>query len=100
MCIRDRYNIEHNITPTQIKKAAREAISFQHSTTYDSYGAETEVNIAADPVVKYMDSKALGKALKKTRKQMEAAATKLDFVEAARLRDEMYAYEKLLKTMP
>ncbi len=96
----EEYNIEHNITPTQIIKAAREAISFQHSTTYDSYGAETEVNIAADPVVKYMDSKALEKALKKTRKQMEASAAKLDFVEAARLRDEMYAYEKLLKTMP
>jgi excinuclease UvrABC nuclease subunit len=31
---------------------------------------------------------------------MEAAAAKLDFIEAARLRDEMYAYEKLLKTMP
>jgi excinuclease ABC subunit B len=45
-----------------------------------------------------MSAEALEKTIKNTKKQMEAAAAKLDFIEAARLRDEMYAYDKLLKT--
>ena len=44
-----------------------------------------------------MDKKALQKTIDKTRKSMEAAAKQLDFIEAARLRDEMYALEKISK---
>ena len=53
--------------------------------------------IAADPVVKYMGKEGLEKAIDKARKQMEKAARELDFIEAARFRDEMYAYQELLK---
>jgi excinuclease ABC subunit B len=55
-------------------------------------------DIAADPVVKYMNREALGKAIEKTRKSMEKAASELNFIEAARLRDEMADLQKLLKT--
>ncbi len=43
-----------------------------------------------------MDDLALGKAIEKAKKSMENAAKKLDFIEAARFRDEMYELEKLL----
>jgi excinuclease ABC subunit B len=93
-----KYNEDNNITPTQIIKAQREIIG-RKVDYYNPYETENiEMSIAADPVVKYMTAEALQKAIKNTKKQMEAAASKLDFIEAARLRDEMYAYEKLLKT--
>jgi len=93
-----KYNEEHNITPTQIIKAQRDIIGKKRELVYDDYSVDLEKSIAADPIVKYMSAEALEKALKNTKKQMEAAAAKLDFIEAARLRDEMYAYDKLLKT--
>ena len=93
-----KYNEENNITPTQIIKAQREIIG-RKVDYFNPYESENiEMSIAADPVVKYMTAEALQKAIKNTKKQMEAAASKLDFIEADRLRDEMYAYEKLLKT--
>jgi excinuclease ABC subunit B len=61
------------------------------------YAGSDEVNVAADPVVKYMDEKALEKNIAKIRKSMEKAAKELDFVQAARYRDEMFELEKLLK---
>ena len=91
------YNSENNITPTQIIKAQREGIGQKQKTEPQNYSIDTEMRIAADPVIKYMDADALAKVLKNTKKQMEAAASKLDFVEAARYRDEMYALEKLWK---
>lgn len=94
-----KYNADNNITPTQIIKAQREIIGQKKTEDISTYNTiETETRLAADPVIKYMDAKALEKAIKNTKKQMEAAASKLDFIEAARLRDEMYALEKLLKT--
>ncbi|MFA5819872.1 MAG: UvrB/UvrC motif-containing protein, partial [Bacteroidales bacterium] len=55
-------------------------------------------DIAADPVVKYMNREALEKAIEKSRKSMEKAAAELDFVEAARFRDEMSDLQKLLRS--
>jgi len=49
-------------------------------------------------VVKYMNLEALGKAIDKARKSMEKAASELDFVEAARFRDEIAELQKLLKS--
>ena len=93
-----KYNEDNNITPTQIIKAQRDIIGQKKVAEYPEYSIEIEQSIAADPVVQYMSAGALEKTIKNTKKQMEAAAAKLDFIEAARLRDEMYAYEKLLKT--
>lgn len=95
-----RYNAEHGITPRQIEKALvsimgnREEFSSRHKV----YVEPENTDIAADPVVQYMDRKALEKAIEKTRKAMENAARELDFIEAARLRDEMYALQKLLES--
>jgi excinuclease ABC subunit B len=62
------------------------------------YYAETEqVDVAADPVVQYMGKEALEKNIEKTKKAMQKAAKELDFIEAARLRDEMYALQEMLK---
>ena len=54
-------------------------------------------DIAADPVVQYMSIDGLEKTIEKTKKQMKAAAKELDFIEAARLRDEMFALQKFLQ---
>ena len=55
-------------------------------------------DIAADPVVKYMNREALEKAIEKSKKNMEKAASELDFIEAARFRDEMADLQKLLRS--
>jgi len=83
----------------------KESIMEQTSVVVDSKGGlsrpyiENEtLNYAADPVVQYMSKTDLQKAITKTRKAMEVAAKAFDFIEAARLRDEVFALEKLFKT--
>lgn len=92
-----KYNEENNIVPTQIIKAQREIIGKKAEYYSPDEIKDIEKLMVADPVIKYMSVKDLEKAIKNTKKEMEIAASKLDFVEAARLRDEMYVYEKLLK---
>lgn len=53
-------------------------------------------NVAADPIVKYMSKDGIKDLIAKTKKEMEAAAKDMDFVTAARLRDEMFDLQKLL----
>ena len=92
-----RYNEEHGITPTQIVKAKRRPMNSDEADTATPYYREPEkVGLAAEPVVAYMSREALLKAIDKTKKQMERAADKLDFMEAARLRDEMFELQKVL----
>ncbi len=96
-----KYNIEHNITPTQIVKShdsifARSAGGTK-SPTSKAYVENVSVNLAADPVMKYMTKEQIQKSIAQTRKLMEKAAKELDFMEAARLRDELFGLEKLLK---
>ncbi len=87
------YNEKHGITPTQIVKTSKSLMAGKHKKAY----AEPEqLNVAADPVVKYMDKKALEKAIEKNKLSMEKAAKELNFKEAARLRDEMFALQELL----
>ncbi|NLB85647.1 MAG: excinuclease ABC subunit UvrB [Bacteroidales bacterium] len=94
-----KYNEENNITPSQIIKAQREIIGRKAEYYSPDQAKDLETLIAADPVVQYMSAPALEKTIKNTKKLMEAASAKLDFIEAARLRDEMYVYEKLLKKL-
>jgi len=92
------YNKAHEITPTQIIKSTQslfEKIS-DDSDRKTIYADQAKSDIAADPVVKYMGRSELEKAIDKAKKQMEKAAKELDFIEAARFRDEMYAYQELL----
>lgn len=93
-----KYNIENNITPTQIIKPTREIIGYQYrSNKQPEYnGGMGFPDIAADPVIQYMSIDGLEKAIENTKKQMKAAAKELDFIEAARLRDEMFALQNLV----
>ncbi|MFN2394644.1 MAG: excinuclease ABC subunit UvrB [Bacteroidales bacterium] len=97
-----KYNQENNITPEQIKKSV-EAIHGQTSVAdsrtriTDAYIEQERVDIAADPVVQYMSREQLQKAMNNTKRQMEKAAKALDFIEAARLRDELFSLEKIFK---
>jgi excinuclease ABC subunit B len=96
-----RYNEEHNITPTQIKKSLTSILSEEKESKVESinaYSSEPVVNIAADPVVQYMNVDALEKTIEKTKSAMKKAAKELDFIEAARLRDELYELQKLLES--
>jgi excinuclease ABC subunit B len=98
------YNIEHNITPTQIIKS-KESIFARAASSADSgsgtnrkmYVEPETRNVAADPVIQYMNKEQLQKAIVQSRKKMEKAAKELDFMEAARLRDEVLQLEQLLK---
>ena len=91
-----RYNEEHGITPTQIVKAKRHTVGTDETAAAQYYVEPEKVNLAAEPVVAYMSREALQKAIDKTKKQMERAADKLDFMEAARLRDEMFELQKVM----
>ena len=89
------YNEKHNITPKQIVKAQKSIMG----TSGKAYAERNKISIAADPIVKLMDKEALKKAIAKIKSNMEKAAKELEFVEAARMRDEMFELEKLLKEM-
>ena len=94
-----KYNEENNITPQQIVKPTREIIGYKYrSDKQEPYeGGMGHPDIAADPVIQYMSIDGLEKAIEKTQKQMKAAAKELDFIEAARLRDEMFALQAILQ---
>lgn len=93
------YNEVNNITPRQIQKALTSIMGDKAPVKEKlKYYVETEqVDVAADPVVQYMGKEALEKNIEKTKKAMQKAAKELDFIEAARLRDEMYALQEMLK---
>ena len=95
------YNVKYNITPTQIIKsieASGLSGSIEYKTEPKAY-VEKEIlsSAAADPVVKYLNDDQLKKLYDQSRKAMEKAAKELDFIEAARLRDEMLGYKELIE---
>jgi len=93
-----KYNVINGVIPQQIIKGLMPNIIQRFKPeSAKSYVESETTDIAADPVIQYMDKKALQKLIDKTRKAMETAAKQLDFIEAARLRDEMYLLEKLMK---
>lgn len=97
-----KYNEVNNITPRTMKKSV-ESIMGQTSIAAGkgkqgrAYSENTEISIAADPVVQYMTKDQLEKAITKTRKKMGDAVKELDFIEAAHLRDELFGLEDKLK---
>ncbi|MGB4399251.1 MAG: excinuclease ABC subunit UvrB [Daejeonella sp.] len=97
------YNTEHGIVPRTIGKS-REAIIEQTSVMDFKGGVqrayvekEMTDNLAADPIVQYMTKTELQKSIDKTKKDMVNAAKDMDFLLAAKLRDEMFALEKILE---
>jgi len=95
-----QYNEEHGITPRTVGKS-REAILEQTSVA-DFKGGEAKIyvepeptsSIAADPLVQYMSKPQLQQAIDKVRKDMNRAAKDMEFLQAAKLRDELFALEK------
>ena len=98
------YNTEHNITPTTILKSTDDI--FKHNIgqgarkddpqPYLEPQDRMEMGLVADPVVHLMSKPQLEKAIIAAKKKMLQAAKDMDFLEAARLRDEMYALEKII----
>jgi excinuclease ABC subunit B len=95
-----KYNEEMGITPAQIFKKTGAILSglSRKGVAVKAYIEPDRPDIAADPVIQYMNREALEKAIEKTRKNMEKAASELDFIEAARFRDEMADLQKLLRS--
>ncbi|MDH4058259.1 MAG: excinuclease ABC subunit UvrB [Cyclobacteriaceae bacterium] len=96
------YNIKHGITPKTIIRS-KEAILSQtkvadsKKSSKNYYTESEEASLAADPVVAYLSKEELQKMADRTRKAMEKASKELEFIEAARLRDEYLALQKLIK---
>ncbi len=96
------YNTEHGIIPRTIGKS-REAIIEQTSVMDFKGGVQKAYvekdmtdDLAADPIVQYMTKPELQKSIEKTKKDMVNAAKDMDFLLAAKLRDEMFALEKIM----
>ena len=98
------YNEANGITPQQIKKARNLSVfGNANSATEEllkgkhAYVEPSTPNIAADPVVQYMSKAQMEKSIERTRKLMQEAAKKLEFIEAAQYRDELLKLEDLMK---
>ncbi|WP_214072050.1 excinuclease ABC subunit UvrB [Mucilaginibacter sp. dw_454] len=96
------YNAEHGITPMTVGKTRAEII--EQTSVMDFQGGvqkayvEDEImTLAADPIVQYMSKGDLKKSIDNTKKDMLAAAKDMDFLRAAKLRDEMFALEKMME---
>lgn len=98
------YNFINKITPIQAgRKQSKESVFGTIEVTVNgklvkAYAEPDELNLAADPVVQYMNSDELKKQISKLKAAMVKSSKSMDFMEAARLRDEMYALEKLLES--
>ena len=90
------YNTENNITPKALKKNLDSALAKNSVSTYKT---ELEAKIAAEPESKYLTKGELEKKIREKRKQMEQAAKALDFMEAAKFRDEITAYQERLEKL-
>lgn len=97
------YNLEHGITPRTVGKSREEILEQTAVADYKPGEAKMYVepdpttSVAADPLIEYMSEKELKKAVETVRKKMEKAAKDMDFLEAAKLRDEMFALENAYK---
>ena len=94
------YNDENDITPTQIKGGKKSSLIKNNREKKGGkkyYSEPDEVNIAADPVLEYMKPDELEKSIEITRSKMQKAARDQDFMEAARLRDELFSLQKAIE---
>jgi excinuclease ABC subunit B len=102
------YNIAHNITPRTVKKSKEQVFAqtsvldikgYDPANPYAIAPDEDLVTIAAEEQTEYKTIPQAEKAIQKIKKEMEKAARDLDFMEAARLRDEMFSLQKKLEEM-
>ncbi len=102
-----KYNIKHNITPTTVSKSTEQIMAqgsvldvkgYDPSKAYALNNDET-LSIAAEDEEEYLTIPKIEKKISSTKRQMEKAAKDLDFMEAAKLRDEMFRLKKVLEEM-
>jgi excinuclease ABC subunit B len=116
------YNEEHGITPQAIVKARQAIIGIDEiddngSTPHRQSSSDAPkkrhqaesvpylqeytntVNIAADPIIPYMNKEEMQRAITRLRSEMVEAAKRMEFMEAARMRDELMKMEEQLKSM-
>ena len=96
------YNEEHHITPTAIVKSierimGQTAVADAKKKEPQAYYEKQDIEVAADPVLQYMTEAQLSKSISDLRKEIEKTVKDLDFIHAAKLRDEMFALEDYLK---
>lgn len=100
-----RYNAEHGITPTQISKAARQSVLRKETGGNDGENREHERRayvepegdfFVADPIVRAMTKEQLEKSVARTAALMRDAAKRMDFIQAAQYRDEMFRLKEEL----
>ena len=94
-----RYNAENGITPKQIQKALNTSLLIASGQDNEPkpYVIEDRTRAVADPVISSMTPQQLDKAIARTRRLMNEAASRMDFMEAAQYRDEMFKLEALKK---
>jgi len=97
-----KYNEQHGITPMTVGKTKAEIIEQTSVVDFQggvqkAYVEEETLTLAADPIVQYMSKADLKKSIDNTKKDMLAAAKDMDFLRAAKLRDEMFALEKMME---
>ncbi|HEY0058931.1 MAG TPA: helicase-related protein [Flavisolibacter sp.] len=100
------YNLKHGITPTSVLTSKDQIMAQTSVLDIKGYDPDSPYALDEIPVTRAAESDAeyttipqVEKMLTKTRKEMEKAARDMDFMEAARLRDEMFALQKKLDTM-
>jgi len=96
-----KYNEVYGITPKQIIRSIQSilgqtAVADAKAAEPKAYIEKEGIDIAADPLVQYMNKDQIEKAIAKLERQMKAAVKELDFIEAARFRDEIFALKELL----
>jgi excinuclease ABC subunit B len=96
-----QYNEEHQITPQSVRKSTdvRSILDIRGQGNAKAYIEKDETNIAADPVVQYMNRDQIEKVIMETERKMKEAARELDFITAAQYRDELFALRKRLKLL-
>jgi len=101
-----KYNTEHHITPTTIIKSIQQVMAQSAVLEVKGYNPNNinvkttdDMLIAAEPEIKYDTIPQIEKVIAQTKKQMDKFAKALDFMEAAKLRDEMFRLETQLQKM-
>jgi excinuclease ABC subunit B len=100
------YNVKHGITPTTVTRSKEQIMAQTYVLDIKGYDPDSPYAVNEIPTTKAAESDAeyttipqVEKIIAKTKKEMEKAARDMDFMEAARLRDEMFSYQKKLETM-
>ncbi|MEM7038501.1 MAG: excinuclease ABC subunit UvrB, partial [Bacteroidota bacterium] len=93
------YNEEHGITPTTIVKENTDVFegALGRRTKEEDIEEAPQVMMAAEDQAEYMSDEAVERKIRALRKEMEAAAKELNFIDAARIRDELFAFQALMK---